>query len=64
MSLFRDAVTGLADRLEREANLDARQVDCASQCGDELLYQLHKKVEDFFNSRPEEHRLKTDLFNQ
>ena len=47
-SLVRDAVVALPDRLQRECNLDGRQVEKAVTACDDLLSEAHRKMQEQF----------------
>ncbi|TIL84297.1 MAG: DUF1441 family protein [Mesorhizobium sp.] len=63
LSLMRDTVTGLSDRLDREAGLNAKQIEAVDTIGADMLIQLRNRMEKFFKDRPER-AVKRDLFNQ
>lgn len=64
LSLVRDSVTAFPDRLEREASLNAAQVNVAISLGDELLEELAKRMQEFFAARPikESEQDRDDMF--
>jgi hypothetical protein len=66
LSLTRDAVTSLSDRLEREANLNGKQIEIVDAIGADLLVQLKNRIVEFFAIRPvgERRSADRDLFNQ
>ncbi|MDX8513543.1 terminase small subunit [Mesorhizobium captivum] len=66
LSLMRDTVTGLSDRLDREASLNSKQVEAVDRIGADLLEKLGNRIVEFFNVRPVIERpvADRDLFNQ
>lgn len=66
LSLTRDTVTSLSDRLDREAGLTGKQVETVDAIGADLLVQLKHRIVEFFSVRPvgERRNADRDLFNQ
>ncbi|RWO29590.1 MAG: DUF1441 family protein [Mesorhizobium sp.] len=65
LSLMRDTVTGLSDRLDREAGLSGKQIEIVDTIGADMLIQLRNRSAAFFNARPVSARvLDRDLFTQ
>ncbi len=64
LSLVRDGVTALSDRLEREAGLSGQAIETVDQIGADLLETLHARLADFFDARPvAERHVDRDLFD-
>lgn len=65
LSLMRDTVTGLSDRLDREAGLSGKQIEVVDTIGADMLDQLGRRIAEFFNARPVGARTAArDLFTQ
>lgn len=51
-SLIRDVLNAMPDRLEREADLDARAVERSIAICDDTMADASRRIREFFNARP------------
>ena len=65
LSLVRDAVTSLSDRMEREAGLTGAAIETVDTITADMLVTLHNRLAEFFDARPVSDRASdADLFTQ